>query len=321
MSKKLIAVAAAAALALTGLVGVAPASANMTIAVTGNAATPTGQTASDGIAATTAFSVNVPSADVIRTNQMTPSGNTSSTALRLVVTKATADSSVTVSVTGGVRVFTAAGFADSPTVAKSLTTITDTSNSATVDIYVITTSTAAGTVVVSNAGNSRTIFVKGLSVQPYKLVLTGPTSAALGGEFTISGKVQDAFGNDLTTAMDPASTSDFTVTTVGATAVAAKTIYTTATRTYSWVFTAPTTASGTAVNIAVVAAKASGTITAFGAPVNSQFFSVNAVNLAAQVTALEAQVAALKADYNKLVERWNKRVDSRKAPKKKVALK
>jgi hypothetical protein len=328
MSKKLIAVAAAAALALTGLVGVAPASANMTIAVKGNAATPSGQTASDGIAATSAYSVNVPSADVIRTNEMTPASNTSSTALRLTVTKAAADTSVTVSTTGSVKVFSSTAFADSPTVAKAVTSLTDTSNSASIDIYVITTSTAAGSVVVSNAGNSRTIFVKGLSVQPYKLVLTGPATAALSGEFTISGKVQDAFGNDLTTAMDPADADDFTVTTVGATAVAAKTLYSSTTKTYSWVFTAPATATGTAVNIAVIHAKQSGTITAFGAPVNSQFFSVNAVDLAAQVTSLTAQVAALSAqitaltdEYNKLANRFNKRVTLKKAPTKKVVLK
>jgi hypothetical protein len=62
-------------------------------------------------------------------------------------------------------------------------------------------------------------------------------------------------------------------------------------------------------------------VTAFGTPVGTQFFAVNAVDLAAQVTALTAQVAALTADYNALAAKWNKRVTDKKAPKKKVATK
>mgnify|MGYP006898283914 CR=1 FL=1 len=61
--------------------------------------------------------------------------------------------------------------------------------------------------------------------------------------------------------------------------------------------------------------------TRFGTRVQSAFFATNAADLSAQVTALTAQVAALTADYNALVKKWNKRVDSRKAPKKKAALK
>jgi hypothetical protein len=156
---------------------------------------------------------------------------------------------------------------------------------------------------------------------PYKLVLTGPASAALGGEFSISGQVQDAFGNNLTTALN--ISTGFTISPVGATAVttATKTLYTATTRTYRWTFTAPDTATGTAVNIAIAPAFAPTAITALGTPVASQFFVVTAVDLAAQVTALTAQVAALRADYNALAERWNKRVASKKAPKKAITLK
>jgi outer membrane murein-binding lipoprotein Lpp len=62
-------------------------------------------------------------------------------------------------------------------------------------------------------------------------------------------------------------------------------------------------------------------VTAFGKPVTTNFFNVNAVDLSAQVTALTAQVAALTADYNALAAKWNKRVASKTAPKKAVTLK
>jgi hypothetical protein len=48
---------------------------------------------------------------------------------------------------------------------------------------------------------------------------------------------------------------------------------------------------------------------------------VNSAGVSAQITALTAQVASLTADYNALVKKWNKLVASRKAPKKKAALK
>jgi hypothetical protein len=190
-------------------------------------------------------------------------------------------------------------------------------------LFAATTSTAAGTVVVSDSnGSSETVHIKGISTMPYKVVLTAPATAALSGEFAITGKVQDAFGNDLTTAL-AIGAAGFTVSTVGATAVstATKTLYTSSTKVYKWTFTAPDTATGTAVSIAIAPAFAPTAVTALGTPVSSQFFTVTAVDLTAQVTALTAQVAALTADYNALATRWNKKVDSGRKVFKKVVLK
>ena len=53
-------------------------------------------------------------------------------------------------------------------------------------------------------------------------------------------------------------------------------------------------------------------VTALGTPVGTQFFSVNAVDLSAQVKALTAQVAALNADYNALAAKYNKLVKKSK---------
>jgi hypothetical protein len=326
MSKKLIAVASAAALALSALVGIAPASATaLSVAVTGNAATPSGQTESNGTLATKAYSVNVPSADVIRYGTETAATNTTGTALRLVVTKSSATATVTLTPTAGVRLFSETAYADSPTVAKGSTAaITDSANSASVTYYAITTSTAAGTVVVADSGgSSQTIHIKGLSRTPYKMLLTAPATAAIDGDIVIKGKVQDAFGNDLTTALSVTAGAGFDYTTVGATinTGATKTLYSSTTKEYTFTFTAPDEATGTAIQIALTDDFTPTKVTAFGTPVSAQFFAVSIVDLAAQVTALTAQVAALKADYNALAAKWNARVASKKAPKKAVATK
>jgi hypothetical protein len=222
-----------------------------------------------------------------------------------------------------VLLYTATSLADTPTVAGGVKSLTFTNTDANVTIYAATTSTAAGTVVVGDSnGSSETIHIKGLSTMPYKLVLTAPATAALGGEFAISGKVQDAFGNDLTTALAIGATG-FTISPVGATAVstATKTLYDSTTKKYTWVFTAPATATGTAVSIAIAPAFTPTAVTALGTPVASQFFVVTAVDLTAQVAALTAQVAALTADYNALAKRWNKKVDSKRKVFNKVPLK
>ena len=325
MSKKLIAVAAAAALALTGLV-VMPTAATATgpFAVTVEGTTSTATASRDGSVATKALQVNVPSQDVIRlvaTHNTNATGN--STAIKFNVTTPGATDAVTVTATGGVELLTTTQFdpENSPTTATGTQSLTVAAAAGVAAFYGYTTSTTAGTVVISAAGSSKTYFVAGLSTAAYKLELTGPATASLGSEFTISGKVKDMFGNDLTTALD--ITNGFSNSPVGATAVttATKTKYDTATKTYSFVWTAPTTATGTAVQIALAPAARPASVTAFGAPVVSQFFTVNAVDLTAQVTALTAQVAALQAqlDASRLKansvtkKRWNKLVRAHRA--------
>jgi hypothetical protein len=322
MSKKLIAVAAAAALALTGLVAIPANAATFDAAITLSAGSAPTDSDNSGTSATNAVGIHVPSANVVRVGNEANGSNTTGTALRIVITKSSNSATVTSTATGGVLLYTATSLADTPTVAGGVKSLTASNTDATTTIFAATTSTAAGTVVISDSnGSSETIHIKGNSRMPYKVVLTGPATAALSGEFAITGKVQDAFGNDLTTALD--ITTGFTISTVGATAIAAgtKTLYTSSTKVYKWSFTAPDTATGTAISVALVDDFTPTTVTAFGTPVTSQFFTVTAVDLAAQVTALTAQVAALTADYNALAAKWNKRVASKTAPKKAVATK
>jgi len=321
MSKKLIAVASAAALALSALVGVAPANASVfAVAVTGLAGMAPGQTAESGVAATSAMSINVPSADVIRFDSTADTAT--GTALRLDIDRATASTPIVVKASAGIKLYSATAFADSPTVAKGLSEVTDTTSSLEgIIVYAVSTSTAAQTITVTNEGNSKTIFVKGLSNFPYKMNLTSSASAGLGGKITVTGTVKDAFGNDLTSPLNAASSADWTLTeVVGATGGTLKE-YDSTTKVYTFEFTAPSTAAPVAFNIKPAAEHTSAKVDAFGTPVLSQFFSVNVVDLATQVKTLEAQVAALqvivdrkvtKKRYNTLARKWNRAFPSQK---------
>jgi hypothetical protein len=329
MSKKLIAVASAAALALSALVGVAPANANtFAVAVSNDSGTSPAQVAAgksaDGVTAATSYNVNVPSSDVIRSNGT--AGET--TALKFDVTTTTARGQVDVTATGGVRLITADELAAGAKVATGKTSLTDFSANSVLTFYAITTSTTAGTVVVSNAGNSKTVYVAGESDWAYKLNLSAPASVALGGDIKITGTVKDAFGNDLTAEL---TSGDFDLTgIVGATG--GTLTYTASTKSYEFKYTAPTTATPVAIQIKLNAANTPTKVTAFGDPVASAFFTVNATDLTAQVAALTAQVAALQAQlansrpkansvtkkrYNTLARKWNAAFPSQRVALKK----
>ena len=264
----------------------------------------------------------VPSANVLRYNPTEV--HTTGTLIRYSIVTPGATDVTTVTSTGSVKLITATQLAAStaPVVADGTTSASVTSVDGEVLIYALTTSTGTGTVVFSSGGSSTTRYLAGQSNFAYKLELTAPSIAALGGEFTISGKIKDAFGNDLTAPLETASAGDFDMTgIVGATHDAADFTYTALTKVYEWTFTAPTVATGVAVQIKLATEHTSTKVTAFGTPVSAQFFTVSAVDLSAQVTALTAQVAALTADYNALAAKWNKRVASKTAPKKAVATK
>jgi hypothetical protein len=327
MSKKLIAVASAAALALSALVGVAPVTAAVgPFAVSVSGTTSTVTVDRDGSTSAKALQINVPSADVIRlvaTNPTIAQGD-STAILVSVVTPGTTDA-VTVTSTGGVKVITTTVFTGGAVSANGVQSLALTAADGVASFYAFTTSTTAGTVVVSSGGSSKTYYVTGLSTSGYKLALTAPSSASLGGDIEVTGTVKDAFGNDLTTAL---VFGGFTLSNVGATNPSIVT-YTAATKSYKFVFVAPAVAQAVAVQVKLAITPT--TVTAFGSPVLTQFFSVGVQDAQVQVTALTAQVAALTAQlavsrliedsvtqkkYNTLALKWNKA-----NPGAKVALK
>jgi hypothetical protein len=325
MSKKLIAVATAAALALSALFA-APATAvgAFDVVETGSISTANGTTGD------LEHTTNVPSQDVLRYDAIFTTSSTG-TLVRYDITTPLAGAAVTVATAGGgAKLISKAQFdvLSTLTSASGTTTLSLTSDtSGDAHFYAYTTSTSDSTITVSSAGASKVIYIKGVTAKgyAYKLNFTAsPLSAAPSGEITFTGTVTDMFGNLITLAA-----GDVIVDGIGGNlaAGAAQT---------EWAQNATTkvvtfkVATRSTVGAAALSLKAHTTlgvsgvitkVTAFGDPVTTNFFSVNAVDLSAQVTALTAQVAALTADYNALAAKWNKRVASKTAPKKAVTLK
>jgi hypothetical protein len=308
MSKKLIAVASAAALALSALVGT-PASASWGGVTVEATATGT------GASSTTAKQIPVPSADVIRAS--TDTANRSGA--KVDVATQTAGATVTVTATGGVKLLTATQYAASTTNAATGTstlTVTSDANKAAV-FYVYTTSTTAASMTVAETGatpNSTTLWIQGTTaaINAYKLNFTVPTSAALGAAVDFTGQVLDMFDN-------PITVGSVSGTRLGADAGSVTVSYDSVDKRWEGTFTNRTTAGQVALNLET-GAKAT-KVTRFGDVATSAFFTINAQDLSAQVTALTAQVAALtaqlaasvsKAKYNKLAKRWNRANPSNK---------
>ena len=314
MSKKLIAVAAAAALALTGLVAVPANSASANLSIDDVSPTTVSQT---GLTSSTAFEVPVPSQDVLRATATT----TSRSALALEITTRSDNAAVTVTSTGAVKLLTAAQLAASTTTTATGTqSLSLTANdSGKVTFYAYNTSTTAGSITAVESGTtpaSNTVWVKGTTDanNAYKLAATAPSIAGVGATVDYTATVVDMFGNALTTASVKSQ-----VLGGNATGADDPMTYDSTAKVYEGDFTNRTTAGQVALLVSI--AVSADTVTAFGAKTTSVFFNINGQDLQAAVTALQAEVAALKADYNKLANRWNKRVADKKAPRKAVTLK
>ena len=315
MSKKLIAVAAAAALALSALAPANAAGASLTVAPTSTAgvqAIPAGT----GLTSTTAYEVPVPSQDVLRVT-----GETNRTAIEFSVNTRSNGASITVASTGGVELLTTAQVgASGVTTATGVQSLSMTSDSTGLAKFVAySTSTTAASIVVTESGAtpaSNTIFVKGTTAKAngYTISATVPSLAAVSALIEFDVVVKDMFGN----AIETLTSTDVDVATLGGT-LPVDGVWSTTRKVYEASVTNRATAGGIGVDVSLTAKATK--VAAFGNPVQSLFFTVSAADLQAAVTALQAEVAALKADYNALVKKWNKRVDSRKAPKKKAALK
>jgi hypothetical protein len=311
MSKKLIAVAAAAALALTGLVAVPANSTVGPFAVTVN-----GNSGGTGLNADAAYTVKLPTQDVLRYNATV---DTTTSTFRIEVQTPGTTDTVRVVSTGGVKVLTKTAF-------DALTSTTNNSKAGSQDVslaaaggsaefILFTTSTTAASVTVSSGSNSSVFWVDGIDPAPYNVAVknapaTVPTSVDTKVDFTVT----DAFGNAIET------TTNVAITKVGPVTLSnpAKLTWDTDRKTLTATITG-SAAGNASVNVEL--SPAATKIDAFGTP-KTVFFTVAVGGTQAEViTALTAQVTALKADYNKLAARWNKRVADKKAPKKAVALK
>ena len=318
MSKKLIAVAAAAALALTGLVGVAPASAAMPYSdsaqpVAANSLLITSTLARGGAGTLASpYTMDVPSSGLA----------TSATTVRFSIST-TAARAVTVSATSGIRLLAAVTNTTAVvlTGADSLTVTANASGAA--EFFAYPTSTTRGVVTITNDGDITQIYLTGNVGPAYDIgAVTLPTLEP-SKEGVIVAVVTDAFGNAVDTVSASAS---LTVTRVGTGSSAAPVDvqYSATSKRWEGKVSSGATAGQLAVGLTIAGLTATtAQKAAFGDPNNTYFgiIQVAAAKTAAQwqaeVTALQTQLAATitKAKYNKLVKRWNK-----KNPNNKVKL-
>ena len=336
MSKKLIAAASAAALALAGLIAMPTvATAVGPFDVVTTQADTLSRSSANGSTGDLELTILVPSQDVLRLDTSADyATSTTGTLLRLKVVTPTVAAAITATAAGGgAKLVTQAQVtAGSLTTASGAATISITSDSAgDATFYAYTTSTSDSTITVSSAGASEIVYLKGISTKAnsYKLNFTAsPLDTAPGGKVTFTGTITDMFGN----LMKNVAAGDLATTGLGGNLGAITEGDFAQNATTSVIsFTAANrdTTGAAAISIAMhttlaPAAGAPTKITAFGNPVGTQFFNVNAVDLSAQVTALTAQVAALTAtvngltaEYNALAKKFNKKV----IKSKRVALK
>ena len=337
MSKKLIAVASAAVLALTGLVvmpttatAVGPFAVSTAVSDTLSRA----GASADGSTATKELTILVPSQDVLRFNEISsgdPSSSTTGTLLRFKVTTPAGGATVTATAAlGGAKLITQAQLdAGSLTTASGAASISVTSDTnGAVSFYAYTTSTADSTVTVSSGSNSKVLWMKGVSgiLNSYKLNFTAsPLATSAGGKITFTGTVTDMFGNVLSGVTSTSIrvngiggnlTTNLSVSEFSQNATTGVVSFEVANRD-----TSGPAAISLIMTPALTATEGAPTkVTAFGDPVGTQFFTVSAVDLSAQVTSLTAQVAALTAQlaesrpkatsvtkkrYNTLARKWN----------------
>jgi hypothetical protein len=322
MSKKLIAVASAAVLALSALVGIAPANA------TAVGATFTGAGSTDGTSASDPSLIDVPSG-----NFLTGKVDTLTVAGILTNDVITLTASANVRVIQDLSGLTATANRSIDVTKLGATSVTYTADAdASVTFEVFTTSTTAGTlqVAVTRAGSaplsySRTLHIKGNVGPAYNVVdVSGvPATLATNGTAVVSFKVTDVFGNPVE-GSDVATTSWFTATSGLATFAA------TAGTTDGWDATAKvykgtiTALSTNPFLVGIQIGGASGAdpeVVGFPEAKNVVTDVVNYAGASSQVANLTAQIAALqvivdrkvtKKRYNTLARKWNRAFPSQK---------
>jgi len=301
MSKKLIAVAAAAALALAGFTGGA-ANASTTVELDS-----VDFGGGDATTATKAATLTVP-----YLNALVASGT--ETAGYVDITSS-AGASITLSTTGGVRVIrdiTGLGSAsknwDVSKLGVSSLSYAYTTDSAS-DFYAYTTSTEAGTLTVnvktSTTTVNKTFYIKGLAGQPYifRNVKGIPAVLKDGDEAEITVETYDVFGNKVGDEDDYSENLD----------LAWGSYYNGDSESFdldsgnTWEATLESYEDNPfIVSISLDVSRVDG----FAAPTEEAFYVVNAkgsADLQKQVTALQKKVAnrVTKKRFNTLAKKWN----------------
>jgi hypothetical protein len=335
MSKKLIAVAAAAALALTGLVAVPAQAAGFQVAVADSGSS--ANTTSD-VKSTPAKHAAPEKNALVFTAEGTADAATNTVVRYTVSGASTTDVAVGVVASGGVKLTTEVNDADGNAlkIASGVDSLTGAyKTSVSYVFYAFTTSTTAGSIAITAGGNTQVYYLASKVGTAYNVDATFPTFIGSGSTGTVTAKFTDVFGNQITgtnrsdvTALgegaDAFTLTDADLTVIGATVADGQ----------AWVYVAAnsrwefadvddiTVASGSTGNIA---ARIDLTVTdqkvGFAAPRNVAFANINSGDLTAAVAALNTQIAALqvivdrkvtKKRYNTLARKWNRAFPSQK---------
>jgi hypothetical protein len=329
MSKKLIAVAAAAALALTGLVGISPANAAVVVTFSTNSADNTTGTAFTPAASASAAAANIV---VPADNKLTYTNSTERSSLARVVVDTAVGDTVTATSTGALKILDLNGvgaigsdFRAETTAGTDYTSTAGTQSfsmvatTTSVVFYVFTTSTTAASLTVNKGGNTRIVWIKGAAGPAYNLTSTMPSviPASAPSTANLIVKITDVFGNEVK-AQTGLTTS---ATGGGATITATGNADHSSTLGGYGLSLHATGTGGFAVSVSFTSAPVD--VTGLPKAVKLWFAQSTAVDLAGlqtQVTALTAQVAALTAQlassrpkatsvtkkkYNTLARKWN----------------
>jgi len=325
MSKKLIAVASAAALALSALVAAPASAAGFGAPVITD--TTSGKT---GSTTTTALEHSLPVDNSIDNDGTADNSNTN-TAVRFEYSGLTNGKSINIKAEGSVRLVAETtdeveAVGGTQTTADGLTSLSVSVVSTGAVFLAYSTSYTPGKVVVSYEGQSLTYYVvaKKHFGNAYSVSTVWPANVGSGAEGEILATVKDPFGNVIGEASNNAAPTTFTLTMgfLGTTAthVGANTEFkwSTAKKAYVGKFTAAATGAPISGTVTLGASLATKESVGFEKPVVVSYGAVAAVDLSAQVKLLEAQVAKMvtKKRYNTLARKWN-----RAFPSQKVALK
>lgn len=287
LKKPLIAIASALALATTALVA-APANAAISAALTvNNVSVTAAATAADPVLLPVPADNSVDAGDALKVVVTVPANtvvSATATGVKLVSALATVSTPVTAS--AGAATFSA-----------------NSGSGTTVTFYAFTTSTTAGSVVVTVGGDTTTYVVKGTAGAAYNLVASVPTVAGLGLDVDFTATVTDVFGNAVTNATITTSVLRGTVKTA--------LTYDATDKRYEGVITTPT-AAGTVAGISKITAT---DVAGLAKATTEVAFSVSVADLATQVVTLnaavaakDAELAALKAKFNALAKKYNTKV-------------
>jgi hypothetical protein len=313
MSKKLIAVAAAAALALTGLVA-APAGAsaitNVTIYSSTNqagAALTAGHTDSDSAVTAATFAA---ARNVVFNTSITNAATR--TAVRFDVNTAAAASAINITATGGVRMIATIASTTKVTDGVQALNGSTVSGALTYTFYAWNTSSTAGTVKVDTGTAAMTFYVKGITGPGYNIATpVWPTSLPQSSsDKKVTFTLTDAYGNAVS-----ANQAAPAIGVLGGSGTAPT--YNSTSKLWESTVTVDASATSVALQLSVAAIDLS--TNGFAAPASVAFTTVASGSLSAQVTALTAQVAALTAtiaglttEFNSVAKKYNKLVKKSK---------